>query len=30
MGSGEVDFRALFEAAPGLFLVLDPTFGSSP
>jgi signal transduction histidine kinase len=24
MGSEEVDFRALFEGAPGLFLVLDP------
>jgi len=24
MGSADVDFRALFEAAPGLFLVLDP------
>jgi signal transduction histidine kinase/CheY-like chemotaxis protein len=24
MGSAGVDFRALFEAAPGLFLVLDP------
>src|SRR6185312_437670 len=24
MGRADVDFRALFEAAPGLFLVLDP------
>ncbi len=24
MGCEDVDFRALFEAAPGLFLVLDP------